>query len=366
MASTAVNWQKYLEHIGRTDIGLRRANNQDSYRVVMASSEASWVERGHLFVVADGMGAHAAGELASKLAVDTISHTYHKTRDKTPAQALKLSIEEANRVINHRGQANPDFQGMGTTCTSLLLLPTSAIVAHVGDSRVYRLRGKKLEQLSFDHSLVWELTAGGQIKDEAVANNIPKNIITRSLGPNPEVQVDLEGPFPVLPDDRFLLCSDGLSGQVQDEEIGILLGTLPAEEAAQALIDLANLRGGPDNITVIIAHALAPPAAGAVTAAASDSAKKPAMHPLVYGVAALSVLVAALLAVFHPLFGVIAAVVGVAATVLAHGYVARTRRVRIAGWPVWTRSLPQLRRNAQHHVCARVGPHLRTTAYGGR
>jgi protein phosphatase len=142
----------------------------------------------------------------------------------------------------------------------------------VGDSRVYRLRGERLEQLTFDHSLLWELRAAGQISDNAdLTKNIPKNVITRSLGPNPKVAVDVEGPFPLQLGDTFLLCSDGLSGQVRDEELGAILGTLTPEESATTLIDLANLRGGPDNITVIVAKVLDP---SLTTAAKADAANR--------------------------------------------------------------------------------------------
>ena len=161
--------------------------------------------------------------------------------------------------IHERGQANAEFQGMGTTCSVLVLLPTTAVIAHVGDSRVYRLRRRQLEQLTFDHSLVWEMMAAGQMPRGEVANFIPKNIITRSLGPHADVQVDLEGPFPLEVGDTFLLCSDGLSGQVKDEEIGAILSVLSPQEAVRALVDMANLRGGPDNITAIVARVLAVP-----------------------------------------------------------------------------------------------------------
>jgi protein phosphatase len=201
------------------------------------------------------MGAHAAGELASKLAVDTIPLTYRKLRDKPAPLALQSAVAEANHVIYNRGQANLDFQGMGTTTTALCLLPNGAIAAHVGDSRVYRVRGAQIEQLSFDHSLVWELT-GGKLQEAKFTGGIPKNIITRSLGPNPEVEIDLEGPYPVARGDTFVLCSDGMSGQVEDAEIGKIVCSLPPAEAAQVLVDLANLRGGPDNITVVVVRAL--------------------------------------------------------------------------------------------------------------
>ena len=163
---------------------------------------------------------------------------------------------DANNQIYTRGQASPEFKGMGTTATVLVLLPQGALLAHVGDSRAYRVRGQKIEQLTFDHSLVWELQATGQKYEEPISNFIGKNIITRSLGPNPNVQVDLEGPHPCQVGDTFLLCSDGLSGQVEDAEIGAVLVCLPPAEAVQALVDLANLRGGPDNITVVCARVL--------------------------------------------------------------------------------------------------------------
>ena len=159
----------------------------------------------------------------------------------------------ANTEINRRGQANEDFHNMGTTCSVMTLLPQGAVIAHIGDSRVYRLRQNKLEQLTFDHSLVWEMKAAGQLSNsEEAAGKIPKNVITRSLGPYADCKVDLEGPFPLEVGDIFLLCSDGLSGMVQDAEIGAILASLPPKEAARVLVDLANLRGGPDNSTLII------------------------------------------------------------------------------------------------------------------
>ncbi len=284
MSSVTTTPDPAIEHAALSDVGLRRTNNQDNMGVLMARSADLWQRRGHLFMVADGMGAHAAGEYASKLAVDHVPHTYHKEPDASPAIAIRKAIEETNHVIHTRGQANPDFQGMGTTCSALILLPEGALVAHVGDSRVYRLRGNKLEQLSFDHSLVWELKASGQLSGADVPNYIPKNIITRSLGPNPDVKVDLEGPFPMAVGDAFLLCSDGLSGQVEDEEIAAILGSLPPNEAVHALVDLANLRGGPDNITVIVARVVAPWGAGETDPArfAEPSNARSRFNPLLW------------------------------------------------------------------------------------
>lgn len=270
----ARDWSDCLEYSAATDVGMRRANNQDAHVEVLAPDLETWHRRGHLFAVCDGMGAHAAGELASEIAAEGIPHTYLKLRDVPSAEAIRRSIEEVNNQIHTRGQANLDFQGMGTTASTLLLLPQGAVVAHVGDSRVYRLRGTRLDQLTFDHSLVWEMSAAGQMPKDALPGFVPKNIITRSLGPHENVQVDLEGPFALDVGDTFLLCSDGLTGQVKDEELGAILQCMPPAEAAQVLIDLANLRGGPDNITVIVVR---------VTGAAMTASNGRPFEPLTIG-----------------------------------------------------------------------------------
>jgi len=256
-AGAATNWDDALQVAAVTDVGMRRVNNQDSHAVLLAPDEEKWRSRGHFFLVADGMGAHAAGELASKLTADGIPHLFQKYVDQPPQDALQRAVAETNAEVHRRGQANAEFHKMGTTMSSLVLLPQGALVAHIGDSRVYRFRAGCLEQLTFDHSLVWELRAAGQVKEGSdLARNIPKNVITRSIGPKPHVVADLEGFFPIEKGDCFLLCSDGLTGEVSDLEIGAILAALPPDEAAQALVDIVNLRGGPDNITVIIARVL--------------------------------------------------------------------------------------------------------------
>jgi protein phosphatase len=247
-----VKWEDRLDIGGLTDVGMRRSNNQDAFRILTAPSVEQWRSRGHLFVVADGMGAHAVGELASKMAVDSIPHTYHKLANLPCAQALVKAVQDANSRIHSRGVANREFQGMGTTSTVLVLLPEGAMIAHVGDSRAYRVRDGRIEQLSFDHSLAWELVRRKQLTFEQARSAVPNNVITRSLGPEPDVETDVVGPHPVRSGDTFILCSDGLSGQVADADIGLLARYLPAQEACQHLIDMANLRGGPDNITVIV------------------------------------------------------------------------------------------------------------------
>jgi PPM family protein phosphatase len=258
MEQNPVNWDTFLEHAALSDVGLRRANNQDSMAVALAGTRERFLQQGHVFVVADGMGAHAAGELASKMAADIVPLTYCKTVGLPRPEALSEAIRDANTQIHNRGQANEDFRGMGTTADALVLLASGAVVGHVGDSRVYRWRQRHIKQLTFDHSLVWELRAAGHIPDDEIPWQIPTNVITRSLGPSPNVMVDLEGPFPIEIGDTFLLCTDGLSGQVEDMEIGILLGCLSPREAVRALVNLTNLRGGPDNITAIVVRVTEP------------------------------------------------------------------------------------------------------------
>jgi len=241
-----------LEYCEHTDIGRRRANNQDAKAVLVPWSREQYRRRGWLFVVADGMGAHAAGEMASAIAAEQVPLAYEKLAARSPPLALHSSIRQANAEIHARGQSSPDLKGMGTTCTTLAIVPRGALVGHVGDSRAYRVRRGLIEQLTYDHSLAWELEATAA---EGTVINTPRNIITRSLGPHEAVKIDMEGPFPVEAGDVFILCSDGLSGQVEDAEIGLLAEQLAPTEAAAALVGLALVRGGPDNITVIVARA---------------------------------------------------------------------------------------------------------------
>ncbi len=244
-----------LIYCDRTDIGRRRSNNQDSKAVLPPSGSQQYRTRGWLFIVADGMGAHAAGEEASRIAAERVPLVYEKLSGRSPPLALRRSIEQTNAEINAKGEGAAEFKGMGTTCTTLAILPRGALVGHIGDSRAYRIRGTTIDQLSRDHSLVWELESSGGLTREQAAGAAPKNIITRSMGPHAQVEVDLEGPFAVEKGDVFLLCSDGLSGQVTDEEIGLVTAELEPREAADALIGLALVRGAPDNVTIVIARA---------------------------------------------------------------------------------------------------------------
>ena len=247
-----MNWDDIITDAVATDTGMRRSNNQDSHSVVRASSGELWKQRGHLFMVADGMGAHAVGELASKLACDNIPFNYNKSRSTPAADAITKAYKDVGTLIHGRASANREFQGMGTTCTTLLLLPEGALIAHVGDSRAYRIRKGRIDQLSFDHSLAWELVRRNHLSLDQANSAVPKNVITRSLGPDTAVDVDIEGPLAVEPNDVYLLCSDGLSGPVTDAELGVFAENFHPKDACRYLISLANLRGGHDNITVVI------------------------------------------------------------------------------------------------------------------
>lgn len=245
-------WEQDVKVAIETHIGLRRKNNEDASCFQLCQQEEQWRRRGHLFVVADGMGGHAVGELASRIAIETLPHTFFKATERDVATTLADAVTAANAAIYQRGSTNEDFLHMGTTCTALTLCHRGAIVAHVGDSRAYRVRRDRIDQLTYDHSLEWELEKKHQSLIGVVDMSRHRNIITRSLGPEEQVDVDVEGPYPVIPGDTFVLCTDGLSNQVADEEIGAVVRELPPENAARLLIQLANIRGGPDNSTVIV------------------------------------------------------------------------------------------------------------------
>ncbi|MFK7776553.1 MAG: protein phosphatase 2C domain-containing protein [Gimesia sp.] len=247
-----MRWEHPVQFASQSDVGFRRRNNEDSISVRICKDQESWREHGHFFLVADGMGGHAVGELASKIASETVPHTFFKNKPGPVAKSLKSAIEVANQAINERGMANREFMRMGTTCSSLCLCAEGAVIGHVGDSRVYRVRNNRIDQLTFDHSLQWELIRQGRGKPEDVYRNEPRNVITRSLGPEPVVQVDIEGPYPIMDGDRYVLCSDGLTSHLKDDEIGMITKYLDPSDACRLMINLANLRGGSDNISVIV------------------------------------------------------------------------------------------------------------------
>ena len=233
----------------RTDTGRQRSENEDSFFI-----------RAPIFVVADGMGGAQAGEVASKAAADAFDRDLP---EGSPELFLRETIEEANRRIHDLARADPSKAGMGTTITAAIVdAQTEEVgIGHVGDSRAYRLRRGKLERLTRDHSLVEEMRRKGQITDAQAEDHPQRSIITRALGPEPEVEVDLQT-VPAAPGDVFMLCSDGLTTMVSEERIAaVLSSTASMREAVRMLVDEANAAGGRDNITALafrIADAAAP------------------------------------------------------------------------------------------------------------
>jgi len=210
--------------------------------------------RGLLALVADGMGGHAAGEVASKMAVSIINRVYYHGSSE-PHKAFQNAFYEANRSIYHTARRNSRYQGMGTTCIGLVLRGEAAYCAYVGDSRLYLVRGDAIYLMTEDHSVVMQMLRQGLITQEQARHHTDKNVILRALGTKPRVLVSTwSQPFPIKADDQFLLCTDGLSDLVQDEEIkAIVLAEEPAT-ACEKLIALAKTHGGYDNITVGVLH----------------------------------------------------------------------------------------------------------------
>jgi PPM family protein phosphatase len=223
----------------RTDTGRQRNANEDSFFV-----------RAPIFVVADGMGGAQAGEVASKAAADAFDVDLP---DAPPEQVLRETILAANRTIHELARADPSRAGMGTTLTAAIVdaVGEEVAIGHVGDSRAYRLRAGKLEQLTRDHSLVEEMRRKGQITDAQAEDHPQRSIITRALGPEPEVEPDLQT-VPAVAGDVFLICSDGLTTMLGEEQIAKLLaGASSMSAAVRALVDEANRAGGRDNITAL-------------------------------------------------------------------------------------------------------------------
>lgn len=223
-----------------------RTSNEDSF---VANPDAG------LFLVADGMGGHAAGEIASQLAASTIEGMLVReaSPDANVPEILRLAAEEANQRVFEAQRQDRALSGMGSTLTVLFFRGEKYYIAHVGDSRAYRLRNGSLDQLTRDHSLVWHLYENGVLRKSDLSTHPQKNLITRSVGSHPQVEIDLEQ-GEACEGDIFLLCSDGLTDGVTDDGIrGILNARLSQpQQMADLLVDAANLAGGPDNITVVV------------------------------------------------------------------------------------------------------------------
>jgi protein phosphatase len=235
-----------LRTAAHTDVGLRRRGNEDRFAIDP--------ELG-LCLVADGMGGHSAGQVASALAAETVlaSLQERKGSEASASEKLRAALEDANRAIYQAARQNSEYAGMGTTVVALLVEGERAALAHVGDSRAYRVRGGRIRQLTDDHSVVAELLRRHEITADDAREHPHRHMLTRALGVRGHVQPDL-AELTLARGDRFLLCSDGLTNHVEDHEIAKLSADLDDLDACcAALIKLANRRGGEDNITVALA-----------------------------------------------------------------------------------------------------------------
>lgn len=259
---------RQVEREALSDVGRARERNEDSYY----AGE-------FVFAVADGLGGHNAGDVASRLAVEPIA-AFDRAAGSTPddrlADGLAKAVDDANRAVYQRAQNDAKVRGMGTTLTAVAIANGSAHLAHVGDSRCYLVRGGEISQLSSDHTLVARMVAEGKLTPEQAETHPQRSILTRALGAEPEIDVDtLE--IQLLHGDRLILCSDGLSSVVDD---GVILATLAdskdLKEACKRLVDAANARGGPDNITVVVLEVTG---SGSPRAAATPRAPRREISP---------------------------------------------------------------------------------------
>jgi len=236
----------------RTDVGLVRSENQDFGTYTTPREEQVSHPGGRLLIVADGMGGHRGGATASKLAAETVKAQYLDSETTDVALALRDSLARANARIFSEAQSNPDLRGMGTTTSVLAVRNGHGWFAHVGDSRIYRVRDGSIEQLTDDHSLVATMVREGLLTRQEAETHPRRNVLQRSIGVAEEVEIDVRGPFDLCAGDVFILCSDGLHGVVKEQELRDI-AALPIEEAADEFIKRALSRGAPDNVTVIVA-----------------------------------------------------------------------------------------------------------------
>ncbi len=231
-----------------------RSENQDTYGKFPAGNLEVDSPKGQLFIIADGMGGHAGGREASRLAVETVQQSYFAIKQSDIGQALSHAFNAANRAIYQFSLNNPAYHGMGTTCIALVVKRDSAYVAHIGDSRLYRITSKGIEQLTKDHSKVAELVRRGILTEEEALSHPERSMLYRAMGVQQEIEFDLIENLRLGSSEFFLLCTDGLSNLARDEEMNDIALSLSPQEACDRLVELANSRGGRDNITVQIIH----------------------------------------------------------------------------------------------------------------
>ena len=244
-----------VEVASLSDVGCQRQNNEDSYLYWEPADDQDFQRKGRLAVIADGMGGHEGGQEASRLAVETVCEVYDRTFVDNPQAALLESFAAAHTRILDYAERHPFFQGMGTTCTALVLLGHQLYFAHVGDSRLYLIRQNKIQRLTRDHSYVGRLVESGLVRPEDAESHPQRHILTGALGAGREVAVDGPDRSTALRDgDTLLLCTDGLWGVVAESDLELAASKYAPAECCAALVKLAREHGGPDNITLQVLH----------------------------------------------------------------------------------------------------------------
>jgi PPM family protein phosphatase len=269
-ASSAVSTGRLIvQAVLKTDVGLVRTENQDFATLTTAREESASRAGGRLMVIADGMGGHRGGATASRLAVDTVKTSYLAAESDDVPAALREAMVRANARVFTEAQSNADLRGMGTTTSALVVRGEKAWFAHVGDSRIYMLRGDEFKQLTQDHSLVATMVREGLLTETEAETHPRRNVLQRSVGVTEDVEIDVVGPIDVQEGDVFLLCSDGLHGVLKEDELKEV-AKLPIERAADEYVRLTLQRGAPDNVTVIVAKVVRAGSVGQETLTESD------------------------------------------------------------------------------------------------
>ena len=240
-----------MEVASLTDTGRVRENNEDSYLYWEPATEEEFRRKGRLAIIADGMGGYEGGQEASRMAVETVREVYDSAFRGDPQAALSEAFSVAHERIRAYAEEHPEFYGMGTTCTALVVVSRQLYFAHVGDSRLYLVRGSEISRLTRDHSYVGRLVESGIVRAEDAETHPQRHILTAALGSGREVAADAPPRALSLEDgDTLLLCTDGLWGLVSEADIAAAVRDKEPEESCSALVRLALQRGGPDNITV--------------------------------------------------------------------------------------------------------------------
>jgi PPM family protein phosphatase len=256
--SMTVEWNQIrpgVEIAALSDVGRQRANNEDAYLYWESHSDEEFRRKGRLAIVADGMGGYEGGQEASRVAVETVRHVYERDFKDDPQQALLAGLIAAHDNIQRYALEHVQFQGMGTTCTALTIVDHHLFFAHVGDSRLYLIRGSDISRLTRDHSYVGRLVESGIVRSEDAQSHPQRHILTAALGSGKEITPDSpEQTIELQSGDRILLCTDGLWSVVGEPELADAVSSNPPVKACRILVDLALERGGPDNVTVLVLH----------------------------------------------------------------------------------------------------------------